>query len=49
MSKGSKQETNIPGLYAAGDMVDQPHKQIIIAAAEGAKAAIHANQYLKLK
>jgi len=45
----SKQETNIPGLYAAGDMVDQPHKQIIIAAAEGAKAAIHANQYLKFK
>lgn len=44
-----KQETNVPGLYAAGDMVDQPHKQIIIAAAEGAKAAIHANHYLKFK
>lgn len=44
-----KQETNIKGLYAAGDMVNQEHKQIIIAAAEGAKAAIYANQYLKLK
>ncbi len=44
-----KHETNIPGLYAAGDMISQPHKQIIIAAAEGAKAAINANHYLKFK
>lgn len=44
-----KQETSIKGIYAAGDMVNQPHKQIIISAAEGAKAAINANHYLKLK
>ncbi|HHX76252.1 MAG TPA: FAD-dependent oxidoreductase [Acholeplasmataceae bacterium] len=44
-----QQETSVKGLYAAGDMVDQPHKQIIIAAAEGAKAALNANQYLKYK
>jgi alkyl hydroperoxide reductase subunit F len=34
--------TNIPGLYAAGDVSSVPEKQIIIAAGEGAKAALKA-------
>jgi alkyl hydroperoxide reductase subunit F len=38
--------TNIPGLYAAGDVSSVPEKQIIIAAGEGAKAAINAWDYL---
>ena len=38
--------TNIPGLYAAGDVSSVPEKQIIIAAGEGAKAAIKAWEYL---
>jgi alkyl hydroperoxide reductase subunit F len=38
--------TNIPGLYAAGDVSSVPEKQIIIAAGEGAKAAINAWEYL---
>lgn len=38
--------TNIPGLYAAGDITDYPQKQIIIAAADGAKAALAAHSYL---
>lgn len=42
--------TNIPGVFAAGDVTDIPAKQIVIAAGEGAKAAIAAFDYLnKLK
>ncbi len=40
------QMTSVQGLYAAGDLTAQPHKQIIISAAEGAKAALAASQYL---
>jgi NADH-dependent peroxiredoxin subunit F len=39
-------ETNIPGLYAAGDVTDVPHKQIVIAAGQGAVATLSAVQYL---
>ena len=41
-----KQETSLPGLYAAGDVTDTPYKQIIVATAEGAKAALAANEYI---
>ncbi len=39
-------ETNVPGIFAAGDVTDVPEKQIIIAAGEGAKAALSAFSYL---
>lgn len=42
-------ETSVPGLYAAGDVTDVPEKQIIIAAGEGAKAALSASNYLLTK
>jgi len=42
----SYNETNIPGVFAAGDVTDVPEKQIIIAAGEGAKAALTAFRYL---
>src|SRR5690554_978442 len=38
--------TNIPGVFAAGDVTDIPHKQIVVAAGEGAKAALSAYLYL---
>ncbi|MBU1137190.1 NAD(P)/FAD-dependent oxidoreductase [Patescibacteria group bacterium] len=41
------QSTNVPGIYAAGDMTDNPLKQIITAAAEGAIAATGVYNYLK--
>ncbi|MFH1671448.1 MAG: FAD-dependent oxidoreductase [Candidatus Portnoybacteria bacterium] len=41
------QATNVPGIYAAGDMTNNPLKQIITAAAEGAVAATSAYNYLK--
>ena len=40
-------ETEIPGLYAAGDVTTVPEKQIVIAAGEGAKAALQAHRYLQ--
>lgn len=39
-------ETNIPGLYAAGDVTDVPHKQIVIAAGQGTCATLSAVNYL---
>ncbi|RCW50427.1 MULTISPECIES: FAD-dependent oxidoreductase [unclassified Halanaerobium] len=41
-----KNETNIEGLFAAGDVSNIIDKQIVISAAEGAKAALRVNQYL---
>ncbi len=40
-------ETNVPGLFAAGDVTNVPEKQIVVAAGEGAKAALQAHRYLQ--
>jgi alkyl hydroperoxide reductase subunit F len=42
----SYNRTNVPGIFAAGDVTDVPEKQIIIAAGEGSKAALTAFRYL---
>ncbi len=34
--------TNVPGIYAAGDVSTVPYKQIVISVGEGAKAALSA-------
>ena len=39
-------ETNIPGLYAAGDVTDVSFNQIVIAAGQGCIALLSAVQYL---
>ena len=39
-------ETNIPGLYAAGDVTDVPFKQIVIASGQGTIALLSAVSYL---
>lgn len=39
-------QTSIKGIYAAGDVTDTPYKQIIMSAADGAKCALAANDYL---
>jgi NADH-dependent peroxiredoxin subunit F len=41
-----RNETNIPGIFAAGDVTDVPEKQIIIAAGEGSKACLSAFRYI---
>lgn len=38
--------TSVTGIFAAGDVANTPHKQIIIAAGDGAKAALSAYDYL---
>ncbi len=38
----AKGQTSVPGVFAAGDATTVPYKQIIIAAGEGAKAALSA-------
>jgi len=38
--------TNVPGVFAAGDVTSVKSKQIIIASGDGAKAALEANEYL---
>lgn len=42
----SHNRTNIPGVFAAGDVTNVPAKQIIIAAGEGCKASLSAFEYL---
>jgi alkyl hydroperoxide reductase subunit F len=42
----AKGHTNVPGVFAAGDATTVPFKQIVIAAGDGAKAALSAFDYL---
>jgi alkyl hydroperoxide reductase subunit F len=38
--------TSVPGVFAAGDATTTPYKQIVIAAGDGAKAALSAFDHL---
>lgn len=42
-----KMETNIPGVYAAGDVRLKPLRQVVTAAADGAIAAIQCDNYIQ--
>ena len=42
-----KMETNIPGVYAAGDVRVTPLRQVVTACADGAVAAMQCGKYLK--
>ncbi len=42
----AKGHTNLPGVFGAGDCTTVPYKQIVIAAGDGAKAALSAFDYL---
>ncbi|MCW5262059.1 alkyl hydroperoxide reductase subunit F [Verminephrobacter eiseniae] len=39
-------QTSLPGVFAAGDCTTVPYKQIVIAAGDGAKAALSAFEHL---
>ncbi len=40
-------ETSIAGFFAAGDVTSAPEKQVVVAAGDGAKAALRAHRYLQ--
>ncbi len=42
----SRCRTGISGVFACGDVTDVPFKQVIVAAGEGAKAALSAHDYI---
>ena len=46
LTEGDTPRTNIPGIYAAGDVADSKYRQAVIAAGSGAKAAMEAEKYL---
>ena len=46
---GEDTRTNLPGVYAVGDLRKKPLRQIVTAAADGAVAAQQAEEYLSAR
>lgn len=45
----NKKMTKVPGLFAAGDVVNNPYKQLVISAGDGCTAALGAFDYLSMR